>query len=106
VVKRPVFEEFLKGGAGVHVRQTGEVIDAREDKTWKGRGSGDEGWYGPKDREDVYQGRKTSVRNEQAAYIADAGRPKIIDRWPCTNGNSWSGMKVFSFSWLEGKKFP
>ena len=47
MVKRPVFEEFLKGWAGVHVRQTGEVIDAREDKTWKGRESGDEGGNGP-----------------------------------------------------------
>jgi len=30
VVKRPVFEELVRGGAGVHVRRTGEVIDARK----------------------------------------------------------------------------
>ena len=30
MVKRPVFEEILKGGAGAHVRQTGEAIDATE----------------------------------------------------------------------------
>ena len=75
MVKRPIFEEFLKGGADVHVRQTGEVIDVREDKTWKGRESGDEGGNGPQDREEVHQGRETSVRNEQAAYLADPGRP-------------------------------
>ena len=75
MVKRPVFEEILKGGAGAHVRRTGDVIDAREDKTWKGGESGDEGGDGPQDREEVHQGRETSVRDEQASYLADAGRP-------------------------------